>query len=50
MRIMGFCDCTIVYLGDGSHVQVRESAETLEKAWADVMKHVVEEPELEDPS
>ena len=50
MQIMGFCDCTIVYLRDGSHIDVRESAETLEKAWTNIMKHAVEEPELEDPS
>ena len=50
MRIMGFCDCTIVYLGDGSHVQVRESAETLEKAWCNIMKNAVEEPALEELS
>lgn len=50
MQILGFCDCTIVYLSDGRTIDVRESADTLEKAWTEVMKHVVEEPELEDPS
>ena len=50
MQIMGFCDCTIVYLRDGSHIDVRESAETLEKAWCNIMKNSVEEAALEDPS
>jgi len=42
MQIMGFCDCTIVYLRDGSHIEVLESAETLEKAWCNIMKNSVD--------
>ena len=48
--IIGHCGSTIVYLGNGKHFEVRESPETLEKAWTNIMKHAVEEPELEDPS
>lgn len=48
--IIGHCDSTIVYLSNGKFFEVRESSETLEKAWTNIMKHAVEEPELEDPS
>lgn len=50
MQILGFCDCTIVFLSDGSNIDVRESADTLEKAWCNIMKNAVEEPGLEDLS
>ena len=50
MGIIGHTDRTIVFLSDGRTIDVRESADMLEKAWTEVMKHVVEEPELEDPS
>ncbi len=50
MGIIGHCDKTIVFLGDGRTIEVLESAETLEKAWCNIMKNAVEEPELEDLS
>ena len=50
VQILGFCDRTIVLLSDGSNIDVRESADTLEKAWCNIMKNVVEEPGLEDLS
>lgn len=50
MQILGFCDCTIVYLSNGRTIDVRESADTLEKAWCNIMKNAVEEPELEELS
>ncbi len=50
VSIMGFCDRTIVHLDNGSSLDVRESAETIEKAWSNVMRQVTEEPELEDLS
>ena len=50
MGIIGHTDRTIVFLSDGRTVDVRESAETLEKAWCNIMKNAVEEPGLEDPS
>lgn len=50
MGIIGHCDKTIVFLGDGRTIEVFESAGTLEKAWCNIMKNAVEEPELEDPS
>ncbi len=48
--IISHCNSTIVYLSNGKHFEARESSETLEKAWTNIMKHAVEEPELEDPS
>ena len=50
MGIIGHCDKTIVFLGDGRTIEVLESAETLEKAWCNIMKNSVEEAALEDPS
>lgn len=47
MGIIGHCDRTIVFLSDGRTIDVCESAETLEKAWCNIMKNAVEEPELE---
>ena len=48
--IIGHCGSTIVHLSNGKYFEVRESSETLEKAWTNIMKHAVEEPELEDLS
>ena len=48
--IIGHCDRTIVFLSDGRTIDVRESAETLEKAWCNIMKNAVECAELEDLS
>ena len=50
MGIIGHTDRTIVFFSDGRTVDVRESADTLEKAWCNIMKNAVEEPGLEDPS
>lgn len=50
MGIISHCDKTVVFLGDGRTVDVCESADTLEKAWCNIMKNAVEEPGLEDPS
>ncbi len=50
MGIIGHHDRSVVFFNDGRSFEVCESADTLEKAWTEVMKHVVEEPELEDPS
>ena len=50
MDIIGHPDRTIVFLSDGRTIDVRESADTLEKAWCNIMKNAVEEPGLEDPS
>lgn len=50
MGIIGHTDRTIVFLSDGRTVEVRESADTLEKAWCNIMKNAVEEPELEELS
>ena len=48
--IIGWNDRTIVFLSNGRTIDVRESADTLEKAWCNIMKNAVEEPELEDLS
>ena len=48
--IIGLTSRTVVFLSNGLTIDVRESADTLEKAWCDIMKNAVEEPELEDPS
>ncbi len=50
MGIIGHTDRTIVFLSDGRTIDVRESADTLEKAWCNIMKNAVEEPELEELS
>ena len=50
MGIIGHCDKTIVFLSNGRTIEVLESAETLEKAWCNIMKNSVEEAALEDPS
>lgn len=50
MGIIGLTDRTIVFLSDGRTIDVRESADTLEKAWCNIMKKAVEEPELEELS
>ena len=50
MEIIGLTDRTVVFLSDGRTIDVRESADTLEKAWCNIMKNAVEEPELEDLS
>ena len=46
--IIGLHGRTVVFLSNGLTIDVRESADTLEKAWCDLMKNAVEEPELED--
>jgi len=48
--IIGHTDRTIVFLSDGRTIDVCESADTLEKAWCNIMKNAVEEPGLEDLS
>lgn len=50
MGIIGHIDRTIVFLSDGRTIEVLEPAETLEKAWCNIMKNSVEEAALEDPS
>ena len=50
MGIIGHTDRTIVFLSDGRTIDVRESADTLEKAWCNIMKNAVEEPALEELS
>ena len=42
MGIIGHCDKTVVFLVDGQTIEVLESAETLEKAWCNIMKNSVE--------
>lgn len=42
IRLTGYCDKTIVHLGDGSHVEVRESADRIEEAWTNIMKNSVD--------